>query len=185
MIVDVVSILSFVAILLYPQEVSLTAITDRRTSRNRAEEERNLCNSIYEDFIEKEKVNAYLHQALVAMLGYAKAGSTLPEIVREIAVMGLDELSDIFARIHYATVYGGRTLKAAMLDAAAKSPSKELAELLRGIISVVEAGGDLARFFEDRLEAYEVERKMWLTSYISKLQLVSEAYLTLIVVSPI
>jgi len=133
----------------------------------------------------KEKVNAYLHQALVAMLGYAKAGSTLPEIVREIAVMGLDELSDIFARIHYATVYGGRTLKAAMLDAAAESPSKELAELLRGIISVVEAGGDLARFFEDRLEAYEVERKMWLTSYISKLQLVSEAYLTLIVVGPI
>jgi len=72
-----------------------------------------------------------------------------------------------------------------MLDAAAKSPSKELAELLRGIISVMEAGGDLARFFEDRLEAYEVERKMWFTSYISKLQLVSEAYLTLVVVGPI
>jgi len=132
----------------------------------------------------REKVNAYLHQAVVSMLSYAKAGLTLPEIVKEIAVMGLDELSEIFAKIHYATVYG-KTIRAAVLDAAASSPSKELAELLRGMISVVEAGGDLARFFEDRLEAYEVERKMWFTGYISKLRLVSEAYITLVVAGPI
>jgi|GEM_PF-1374572 len=185
-IVDVISILSFIAILLYPQNVLLLLLLPIAVLPGIVLK-KSVISAILSMKISsrKEKVNAYLHQAIVAMLGYAKAGLTLPEIVREIAVMGLDEISDIFARIHYATVYGGRTLKAAMLDAAAKSPSKELAELLRGIISVMEAGGDLARFFEDRLEAYEVERKMWFTSYISKLQLVSEAYLTLVVVGPI
>ncbi len=185
-IIDVISILSFVAILLYPQNVFLLLLLPIAVLPGIVLK-KSVISAILSMKISarKEKVNAYLHQALVAMLGYAKAGLTLPEIVREIAVMGLDELSDIFARIHYATVYGGRTLKAAMLDAAAKSPSKELAELLRGIISVMEAGGDLARFFEDRLEAYEVERKMWFTGYISKLRLVSEAYLTLVVVGPI
>ncbi len=184
--VDVVSIISFLVVFLYSQNILLLLLLPIAVLTGSVLR-RNVISAILAMRISsrREKVNAYLHQAIVSMLGYAKAGLTLPEIVREIAVMGLDELSDIFAKIHYATVYGGRTLKAAMLDAAAKSPSKELAELLRGIISVVEAGGDLARFFEDRLEAYEVERKMWFTDYISKLRLVSEAYPTLVVVGPI
>jgi len=184
--VDAVSIISLLVVFLYSQNILLLLLLPIAVLSG-IFLKRSVISAVLTMRISsrKEKVNAYLHQAIVSMLGYAKAGLTLPEIIKGIAVMGLDELSDIFAKIHYATVYGGKTLKAAMLDAAAKSPSKELAELLRGIISVVEAGGDLARFFEDRLEAYEVERKMWFTSYISKLRLVSEAYLTLVVVGPI
>jgi len=184
--VDAVSIILLLVVFLYSQNILLLLLLPITVLAGSVLR-KNVISAVLTMRISsrKEKVNAYLHQAIVSMLGYAKAGLTLPEIVREIAVMGLDELSDIFAKIHYATVYGGKTLKAAMLDAAASSPSKELTELLRGIISVVEAGGDIARFFEDRLEAYEVERKMWFTSYISKLRLVSEAYLTLVVVGPI
>jgi len=184
--VDAVSIISLLVVFLYSQNILLLLLLPITVLAGSVLR-KNVISAVLTVRISsrKEKVNACLHQAIVSMLGYAKAGLTLPEIVKEIAVMGLDELSDIFAKIHYATVYGGKTLKAAMLDAAAKSPSKELAELLRGIISVVEAGGDLARFFEDRLEAYEVERKMRFTGYISKLRLVSEAYLTLVVVGPI
>ncbi|RLI71867.1 hypothetical protein DRO97_09440, partial [Archaeoglobales archaeon] len=133
----------------------------------------------------REKIESNLHNALVAMLGFAKAGLTTSEIVREVATMDLGELSKEFRRVYYATIYAGMSLKAALLSVADATPSKELGELLRGLVGVSEAGGDVARYTEDRLSALEVSRKVWFAGYIGRIRPISEAYLIVTLVIPI
>lgn len=133
----------------------------------------------------KESIEVNLHSLYIAMLGFAKARLPVKEAVREIMLLGLGELSKEFARIYYATRYGNMTLKAAMLEVAGTTPSPKLAEFLRGIVGVMEAGGDLARYVEDRIQNMEVEQKIIYGEYLKKLEMLAEVYLTITLAIPI
>jgi len=133
----------------------------------------------------REDIDANLHKCMITMLGFAKSGLTVPEILRELALMDFGELSKEFAGVHYAVAYGSTGFKAALLDMASTTPSRELKEFVRGIVSVMEAGGDLPRYLEDRLNTLSVNKKLWFSEYLNKLKLVSESYLVLTLVLPI
>lgn len=132
----------------------------------------------------REDIDFNLHTLYITLLGFAKAGISVIDAVKEIATMDLGEISREFARVYYAVRYGNATLKAAMLDVAATTPSAKLSELLRGIVSVMEAGGDLGRYMEERIESMEVERKILYAEYLKKLEMISEVYLTVSLAIP-
>lgn len=132
----------------------------------------------------KDNIDAHLHQFLIALLGFAKAKCPLKEIAKEIMNLDLGEISKEFAKIYYSVQYGNKTLKVAMLEAAEYSPSNKFADLLRGIVNVIEAGGDLARFVENRLQVVEVEKKTERESYLKKLEMIAEVYMTLTIALP-
>ncbi len=133
----------------------------------------------------KEAIDMNLHALYVVLLGFAKAKLHPNDIVREVATLNLGEISREFARAYYAMRYSGKTLRAAMLDVASTTPSEKLAELLRGIVGVLEAGGNLARYVEDALRATEVERKVLFSEYLKKLDLAAELYLTISLAIPV
>ncbi len=132
----------------------------------------------------KENIDLNIHSLYIALLGFAKAKLPVKEAIREVMMLDLGEVSREFARIYYAVRYGNATLKAAMLEVASTTPSQKLAELLRGMVGVMEAGGDMARYIEDRINTMEVERKIIYTEYLKKLELVAEVYLTISIAIP-
>ncbi|ADC64748.1 Type II secretion system F domain protein [Ferroglobus placidus DSM 10642] len=132
----------------------------------------------------REDIDFNLHTLYITLLGFAKAGISIMEAVKELVTMDLGEISKEFARIYYAVRYGNTTLKAAMLEVAATTPSAKLADLLRGIVGVMEAGGDLGRYMEERIESLEVERKIMYTEYLKKLEMIAEVYLTVSLAIP-
>jgi len=133
----------------------------------------------------KEDIDMNLHALYVALLGFAKAKLHPKDIVKEVATLNLGEVSREFARAYYAMRYSGKTLRAAMLDVASTTPSEKLAELLRGIVGVLEAGGNLARYMDEMLRATEVERKILFSEYLKKLDLAAELYLTISLAIPV
>ena len=132
----------------------------------------------------REDINMNLHALHVTLLGFAKAKLHIKDVVREVVTLNLGEVSKEFARIYYAMRYAGKTLKAAMLEVASTTPSEGLADLLRGIVGVLEAGGNLTRYLEDRIRMMEVERKILFTEYLKKLDLAAEVYLTVSLAVP-
>jgi len=133
----------------------------------------------------KESIDMNIFSLYSALLGFAKARIPLKEAIREVASLRLGEASVEFGRIYYMVEYGNTTLKAAMLEVAGTTPSKKLADLLSGIVGVVEAGGDLARYLEERIQSEEVERKLLYAEYIKKLEMLAEVYLTVSLAIPI
>ncbi len=133
----------------------------------------------------KEKIDQNLHILYSSLLGLSKAGMTLKDIVYEVSTLEIDEISKEFAKIYNLVKYSGSTLRSALLDVASETPSEKLGDLLRGIVGVIEAGGDLSRYIEDKLRLLEVERKIVFSNYIKKLEVLAEIYTTVIIAIPI
>ncbi len=91
-----ISILSFIAIFLYPQKAFLLLLLPVAVLPGIVLK-KSVISAIPSIKISsrKEKVNAYLHQAIVAMLGYAKAGLTLPELKKVKEFINLEEFAQI------------------------------------------------------------------------------------------
>lgn len=125
----------------------------------------------------REKIDRNVYPLIVAMYGFAKARLTIFEIVREVCLMGLEGVSEEFEKINNAIVYGGMGVKAALLNVATTTPSRDLADLLKGLVGLLESGGDLVRYLEDRLLITNVTRRTWLSSYLERLRLFGESYM--------
>ncbi len=133
----------------------------------------------------KEKIDQNLHILYSSLLGLSKAGMNLKDIIYEISTLDLEEISKEFAKIYNLVKFSGSTLRSALLDVAMETPSEKLGDLLRGIVGVIEAGGDLSRYIEDKLRLLEVERKIVFSNYIKKLEVLAEIYTTVIIAIPI
>ncbi len=133
----------------------------------------------------KSRIEINMHKFLLVMLVFSKARLNILEIAKNIAQSRIDVISDEFVRIYYKIKYGGINPKAALLEAAENSPSDKFSDILRGIVGLLESGGNLSRYIEDRLKDIEVERKVWMQSYLEKLSVMLDSYIVLAIVLPV
>ena len=86
--------------------------------------------------------------------------------------------------LNYTNLFG-YNLTNALRNVAATTPSKELKELLNGMISTIETGGDLKDYLKekaaDTLNTYKLDRK----KQVEALSTYSEVYTALLIASPL
>ncbi|HZX12679.1 MAG TPA: type II secretion system F family protein [Candidatus Nanoarchaeia archaeon] len=134
----------------------------------------------------QKKIKRDLPFALVHMSAVAGSGAAPISIFELLAESEeYPELKkEIKKVLNFVNVFG-YNLSTALRNVAATTPSEELKELLNGMVSTVEAGGDLKQYLneksEDALVSYRLERK----KQVDALGTYSEVYTSILIASPL
>ena len=133
------------------------------------------------------RINLLLHHAVAYMYAMRQGGAEMMGVFRAIgansAVYG--EAAHEFQRVIRDTDYFGYDQIEALRHLQETTPSEKLAEFVQDLVSVVESGGDMLAFLDARVRIYQEEARFEQKTFLSTLQLVAEAYVTLFVAGPL
>ena len=133
------------------------------------------------------RINLLLHHAVAYMYAMRQGGAEMMGVFRAIggnsAVYG--EAAHEFRRVIRDTDYFGYDQIAALRHLQETTPSEKLGEFVQDLVSVVESGGDMLAFLDARVRIYQEEARFEQKTFLSTLQLVAEAYVTLFVAGPL
>lgn len=133
------------------------------------------------------RINLLLHHAVAYMYAMSQGGAEMMSVFRAIsgnsAVYG--EAAYEFRRVVRDTDYFGYDVITALRHLQETTPSEKLQEFVQDLVSVVESGGDMLAFLDARVRTYQEEARFEQKTFLSTLQLVAEAYVTLFVAGPL
>ncbi len=134
----------------------------------------------------KKRIKNELPFAIVHMAAVAGSGTQPINMFTLLLESGeYKELSREIRKImNYVNVFG-YNLSTALKAAAATTPSPEFGELLNGIISAIETGGDLRAYLDgkavDSLNGYKLERQ----KYVETIATYSDIYTSILIAAPL
>ncbi len=135
----------------------------------------------------KNKINRVLPHAITFMYSLSKGGMSLVQILRALAdnheVYG--EVSKEASRILWEVEGLGKDLRTALAEAVETTPSDNFKEFLHGLITIIDSGGDITRYFEERAEFYFERARQDQKSFLEFLGLMAETYITAFVAGPL
>ncbi|WP_456328806.1 type II secretion system F family protein [Archaeoglobus sp.] len=135
----------------------------------------------------KSKINRVLPHAITFMYSLSKGGMSLVQILRALAdnheVYG--EVSKEASRILWEVEGLGKDLRTALAEAVDTTPSDNFKEFLHGLITIIDSGGDVTRYFEERAEFYFERARQDQKSFLEFLGLMAETYITAFVAGPL
>lgn len=133
------------------------------------------------------RINLLLHHAVAYMYAMRQGGAEMMAVFRAISgnsgVYG--EAAHEFRRVVRDTDYFGYDQITALRHLQETTPSEKLREFTQDLVSVVESGGDMLAFLDARVRTYQEEARFEQKTFLSTLQLVAEAYVTLFVAGPL
>lgn len=133
------------------------------------------------------RINLLIHHAVAYMYAMRQGGAEIMAVFRSIsanpAVYGEAALE--FRRAVRDADYFGYDVLTALRHLQETTPSDKLREFVQDLVSVVESGGDLLAFLDTRVRTYQEEARFEQMTFLSTLQLVAEAYVTLFVAGPL
>jgi len=132
------------------------------------------------------KIDANLPLIANFMSVLASAGMPPERIVRSLANVGDEfnvgeEARKIIADIELM----GLDLKAALRNAALRSPSKRFASMLDGVVTTTHMGGDLASYLRDEADKYKKARVQTMKGFLENLATIAEVYISLLIALPL
>lgn len=135
----------------------------------------------------KSKIDRVLPHAITFMYSLSKGGMSLVQILKALAdnyeVYG--EVSREASRILWEVEGLGKDLRTALAEAVDTSPSENFKEFLHGLITIIDSGGDITRYFEERAEFYFERARQDQKSFLEFLSLMAETYVTAFVAGPL
>ena len=135
----------------------------------------------------KSKIDRVLPHAITFMHSLSKGGMSLVQILRALAdnheVYG--EVSKEASRILWEVEGLGKDLRTALAEAVDNSPSDNFRDFLHGLITIIDSGGDITRYFEERAEFYFERARQDQKSFLEFLGLMAETYVTAFVAGPL
>jgi flagellar protein FlaJ len=135
----------------------------------------------------KSKIDRTLPHAITFMLSLSRGGMNLVQILKSLSdnheVYG--EISKEASRILWEVEGLGKDLRTALADAIETSPSTNFRDFLHGIITIIDSGGDLTKYFEERAEFYFEKARQDQKSFTEFLALMAETYVTALVAGPL
>ncbi len=135
----------------------------------------------------KSKIDRILPHAIMFMYSLTKGGMSLIEVFEALAknheVYG--EVSREASRIIRDMELLGKDLRTALADAVELSPSENFREFLHGIITILDSGGDITRYLEERAEFYLERSRQDQKNFLEFLGLMAESYITAFVAGPL
>ena len=135
----------------------------------------------------KSKINRVLPHAIIFMYSLSKGGMNLVQIFKALAdnheVYG--EVSREVSRILWEVEGLGKDLRTALAEAVNSTPSDNFREFLHGLITIIDSGGDITRYFEERADFYFERARQDQKSFLEFLGLMAETYITAFVAGPL
>lgn len=135
----------------------------------------------------KSKIDKALPHAITYMYSLSQGGMDLIQIFKSISnypeVYG--EISKEAARIVRDMEILGQDLRTALSNAVELSPSENLREFLHGLITLIDSGGDMTKYFENRGEFYLERSRQDQKNFLEFLGLMAESYITAFVAGPL
>lgn len=135
----------------------------------------------------KNKIDKTLPHAITFMYSLSKGGMSLVQVLRALAdnheVYG--EVSREASRILWEVEWLGKDLRTALAEAVENSPSENFKEFLHGLITIIDSGGDITRYFEERAEFYFERARQDQKNFLEFLGLMAETYVTAFVAGPL
>jgi len=135
----------------------------------------------------KNKIDKILPHAITFMYSLSLGGMNIIKIFKSLAsyqdIYG--EFSKEISRIVRDIELFGKDLRTALSDAIEFSPSDNFKEFLHGLITVLDTGGDITRYLEERSEFYFEKARQAQKGFIEFLGLMAETYITAFVAGPL
>lgn len=133
------------------------------------------------------KIDLSLHNAVSYLYAMRRGGAELMEIFRSLSanagVYGESALE--FRQVVRDADYFGADVVTALQGLSLTTPSEKLREFLDDFISVIESGGNLSAYLSGRMKVYQEEARFEQKKYLSTLELIGEAYVTVFVAGPL
>lgn len=135
----------------------------------------------------KSKIDRLLPNAVMFMYSLSSGGVPLIQIFKSIASYEdvYNELAKEFSRIVLEIEELGNNLVSTLTKAIELSPSKNFADLLQGLVNIIESGGDVTNYFRDRADYYLEMARQDQKSFLDFLSLMGESYITAFVAGPL
>jgi flagellar protein FlaJ len=135
----------------------------------------------------KSKINKGLPSAVTFMYAMSKGGADIITIIRSLheAESTYGEVSKEIGFIIRDMDYFGNDLRAAILNCVAQTPSDMLQDLLSNLLSVIDSGGDVTTYLNNKVEQYRMRVMQDQKSFLEILGLIAESYVTMFVAGPL
>ncbi len=135
----------------------------------------------------KSKIDRALPHAITFMYSLSKGGMNLIEIFRSLSdyYEVYSEISREAARILRDMEVLGKDIREALTEAVELSPSENFREFLHGLITIIDSGGDISSYLEERAEFYLERTRQDQKNFLEFLGLMAESYITAFVAGPL
>jgi flagellar protein FlaJ len=135
----------------------------------------------------KSRINKSLASAVTFMYAMSKGGTDIITIIRSLheAESTYGEVSKEVGFIIRDMDYFGNDLRVAILNCIAQTPSDMLQDLLSNLLSVIDSGGDVTTYLNNKVEQYRMRIMQDQKSFLEILGLIAESYVTMFVAGPL
>ncbi|WP_421908919.1 type II secretion system F family protein [Methanolacinia petrolearia] len=133
------------------------------------------------------KINLSLHNAVSYMFAMRRGGAEMLDIFRSMSENAVvyGEVAIEFRQVLRDAEYFGHDLISALENLSMTTPSEKLKDFLEDLVSVTGSGGNISKYLEGRVRMYQEEARFEQLQFLSTLQIVAEAYVTVFVAGPL
>lgn len=135
----------------------------------------------------KSKINKALPSTVTFMYAMSKGGADVITILRSLheAQSTYGEVSKEIGYVIRDMDYFGNDLRVAILNCVSQTPSDLLQDLLSNLLSVIDSGGDVTSYLNNKVEQYRMRVMQDQKSFLDILGLIAESYVTAFVAGPL
>ena len=135
----------------------------------------------------KGKINRQLPYAVTFMYAMSKGGMNIIDVFKALAksVKTYGEVSQEVDSIVRDMEYFGHDLRTALSNACAITPSDRFQELMYNLLTVIDSGGSIPKYFQDKSENYLQKSQTDQKGFLETLGLLAESYVTAFVAGPL
>ena len=133
------------------------------------------------------KINRQLPYAVTFMYAMSKGGMNIIDVFRALAksVNTYGEVSLELDSIVRDMDYFGHDLRTALSNACAITPSDRFQDLMYNLLTVIDSGGSIPKYFQDKSENYLQKSQTDQKGFLETLGLLAESYVTAFVAGPL
>ncbi len=135
----------------------------------------------------KREIERMLPYAVNYMFALSRGGVSILDIIYSLAnhEETYGEVAREFQFVVYHMEFFGMDLHSAMMELYDVTPSPTLKELISGLLTTIDSGGDIAVFLAGKSEQYAEKARAEQKGFLDTLALLAEAYVTAAVATPL
>ncbi|MEA1984214.1 MAG: type II secretion system F family protein [Euryarchaeota archaeon] len=135
----------------------------------------------------KNNIDMQLPYAVTFMYALSKGGMNIIEVFRSLAHSEdtYGEVSTEIDSIIRDMDYFGHDLRTALANISETTPSNRFQDLMYNLLTIIDSGGDISRYFQDKSEYYLQKTIVDQKGFLETLALLAESYVTAFVAGPL
>lgn len=145
---------------------------------------------IYPRFLSGERtgsINSNLPYAVTFMYALSRGGMNIIEIMRALS-RSEDTYGEVAKEMDVILRdmdYFGSDLRTALHNICEVTPSNKFRDLMYNLLTIIDSGGDVSKYFKDKSEQYLNSAKIEQKGFLETLALIAESYVTAFVAGPL